>query len=140
MWSFGGIQMKKQEVDKISHENWKRKWEKEKILNNQTTIKVPENKTVDHISNATLKDDAETILQGNIVDPFIKEYLKGQIAAERLKLLIGMALTILFKHQWVLWIILIVMHIYKTDKLRTEAQKIDIERLKKQYERMGGKK
>lgn len=69
--------------------------------------------------------------RGEIIDVFIKQYLDGKIVIARWILALAMTGTILFKGQWVLWIIFII--IYKT-YITTERQKAleeDIRRHKK---------
>ena len=102
----------------------------------ESEAKIPEEQTIGYRSKVSLKEDAEKISRGEIVDTFIQEHLKGQIAIERLKLFLGIVLTVLIKYQWVLWIVFIIMYILKEDKLRMEAQKTDMERFEKRYERM----
>ena len=60
-----------------------------------------------------------------INDNFIKQHLDAQIAVARWGLALGMAVTFLFKGQWLIWIMLIVGYILYTKKARRDAIEAD---------------
>jgi hypothetical protein len=90
--------------------------EREKIIeehkNNRQTI----------IKNNVSKMRAE----GQIINPFIKNQLEGQIKTARWTLVVTMAITLLFKGFWAMWIIFIIIYIYEVKRYKREALEADL--------------
>lgn len=90
--------------------------EREKIIeehkNNRQTI----------IKNNVSKMRAE----GQIINPFIKNQLEGQIKTARWALVVTMAITLLFKGFWAMWIIFIIIYIYEVKRYKREALEADL--------------
>ena len=80
-----------------------------------------------------ISEHNERMAKGELEDVFLRQHLEAQITAERWKLLIGIALTFLFRYQWVFWILLIIVYFCRVNYLKSEAQKIDQERWKKNH-------
>ncbi len=58
-----------------------------------------------------------------ITDVFIKQHLRAKIVAARWMLGLGMAMTFLFKGQWMAWIVFIIMYILYANKAKSDALK-----------------
>lgn len=68
--------------------------------------------------------------QGRIVDPFIQNWLDGEIAAARNVLIIGMLLTVLIKGQIVIWVIMYLAYRARVKHARAKAFEADRNRRK----------
>lgn len=69
--------------------------------------------------------------QGEIIDPFIKNWLAGEITAARTALAIGMLLTVLIKGQIVIWAIMYFAYRGRVKKVIEEAREADRKRFKR---------
>ena len=69
--------------------------------------------------------------RGEIVDIFIQQHLDAKIVVARWVLVLAMAATALFKGQWALWIIFIVIYNIYVTKEREKAFKEDVRRHQK---------
>lgn len=84
------------------------------------------------------KQQTEAKENGEIIDVFIRQRLAARITAMRWGLALGMAITFLFKGQWIIWIILIALYNLLVRQMKKEALKVDRERWEKEKnERMG---
>lgn len=70
--------------------------------------------------------EQEQRAQGKIVNPLIQQHLDAKISEARWELAIGMALTLLIKGQWAIWIILIIFYNVHVSKLKKEALEYDL--------------
>lgn len=68
----------------------------------------------------------EKRVQGEIVDEFVEKHLEARIATARWALALAMAMTLLFKGFWALWIIFIAIYIYKVKCYKSEALEADL--------------
>jgi hypothetical protein len=107
---------KKQKIIKHNQQVMTEIKEREKIIeehkNNRQTI----------IKNNVSKMRAE----GQIINPFIKNQLEGQIKTARWALVVTMAITLLFKGFWAMWIIFIIIYIYEVKRYKREALEADL--------------
>ena len=71
------------------------------------------------------KQIAEARARGEITSPFIREHLKAKITAARWALALSMAMTLLFKGQWMLWIVFIITYICSVKRFKKDALKAD---------------
>lgn len=62
---------------------------------------------------------------GEINDVFIKQHMEAKITAARWALGLGMAMTFLFKGQWLIWIVFIIFYIAYVNKVKMEALEAD---------------
>ncbi len=69
--------------------------------------------------------------QGEIIDPFIKNWLTGEITAARTALVIGMLLTVLIKGQIIIWAIMYFAYKGRVKKVTEEAREADRKRFKR---------
>lgn len=65
---------------------------------------------------------------GEIIDPFIKQYLEGRITIARWILAIAMGVTLLFKGFWAMWIMFIFLYNWEVKHLKKEALEADKKR------------
>lgn len=63
--------------------------------------------------------------KGEIINPFIKQHLEAKIITARWSLAIGIAVTFLFKGQWILWIVFVCMYCLYVNKAKKEAIEAD---------------
>jgi dephospho-CoA kinase len=107
---------KKQKINEHNQQVMTEIKEREKIIeehkNNRQTI----------IKNNVSKMRAE----GQIINPFIKNQLEGQIKTARWTLVVTMAITLLFKGFWAMWIIFIIIYIYEVKRYKREALEADL--------------
>lgn len=80
------------------------------------------------IGSALRKYEAEARARDEVISPLIKQHLDAQIVVERWKLGLSMAMTFLFKGQWMLWIIFIILYNLKVERLKKEALEADLKR------------
>lgn len=83
------------------------------------------------IGSALRKYEIEARAHGEIISPFIREHLKAKITAARWMLALAMAMTLLLKGQWALWIVFIIIYNCEVKKLKEEALEADMKRGKK---------
>lgn len=84
------------------------------------------NEQKDQIVRSTLrKYEKEAKSNGEITNVFIKQHLEAKIIAARWMLGLGMAMTLLFKGQWFLWIIFIIIYLLYVRKIKAEALNSD---------------
>lgn len=101
---------------------------------NEMKHTVPENATTKEdrvIGSALRKYEREARARGEILNPFIKQHLEAKIFAARLTLALSMAMTFLFKGQWILWIIFIIQYNVYVAKENAKALEEDLKRGKK---------
>ena len=67
--------------------------------------------------------------QGKIINPMIRNWLEGEIAAARSVLIIGMILTVLIKGQIAIWLIMYIAYRGRVKKAQADALEAD----KKEY-------
>ncbi len=108
-----------------SCEEDQRKWEETKRRRAEAEAKLPIEQRPGCMLNKFIEDQHS---QGNIVDPFIKQYLEGRITAARWILAIAMAITLLFKGFWALWIVFILLYKWEVKRIKEEAFKTDLKR------------
>ena len=63
--------------------------------------------------------------RGEIIDPFIKKWLEGEITAARVALTIGIILTALIKGQIFIWAIMYIAYRCRVNKVREDALEAD---------------
>ena len=63
--------------------------------------------------------------QCEIISPFVRNWLEGEIAAARIALIVGMILTALIKGQIVLWAIMYIAYRGRVKKAKQDAIKAD---------------
>lgn len=95
------------------------KLEKEKT---RTVAKEDEEQV---IGSALRKYEQEAKAKGEIIDPFIKQHLKAKNKIARWTLLIGIAMTCLFKGQWAIWIVMIIIYFVYVNVEKDKAKKAD---------------
>lgn len=66
--------------------------------------------------------------RGELSGPFSQQYLDGQISAARWVLAIGIIMTALFKGQWALWILFIIIYKVYVKNIKEEALEADKKR------------
>ena len=81
------------------------------------------------------KKQNEAWNRGDIHDVFIKQHLEAKIVAARWALVLGMAATLLFKGQWLIWIACIITYFLYINKIKADAIEAD-----KKREEFGKKK
>jgi hypothetical protein len=64
-------------------------------------------------------------LQGKIINPFIENWLEGEIVAARIALTVGMLLTVLIKGQIFIWIIMYIAYRGRVKHVREKAYESD---------------
>jgi hypothetical protein len=69
--------------------------------------------------------------QGKIIDPFIEQWLEGEISAARIALILGMILTVLIKGQIFIWAIMYIAYRGRVKRVRKEAYNKDQQRWRK---------
>lgn len=77
------------------------------------------------------KRQEEMIAKGEIIDYFIKKHLEAKITNARYALAIGMISTVLFKGQWMLWILFIIWYNAYVSDAREKALQADRKGLKR---------
>lgn len=117
-------------LQKVHDEQWARVKE-ERRKRAEWKINDPEYQRTQAALRQHELERMQRIANGEIIDPFIEQRLKAQIDIERVKLIVWIVLTILFKGQWILWIVLIIMYNYKVNKLKAEAHESDMKGMKK---------
>lgn len=85
--------------------------------------------------NTVEKFVAEKRVQNEIISPCIEQNLNARITTARWALALAMAVTLLFKGFWALWIIFIAIYVYEIRRYKREALEADI-----QYWERGRKK
>ena len=100
-------------------ENYKEKLEKEKIYAKR---RVEEQQI---IGSALRKHEQEAIARGEIIDPFIKQHLQAKIKTARWALALGIAMTCLFKGQWAIWIVMIIIYFIYVNSEKDKAKKAE---------------
>lgn len=77
------------------------------------------------IGSALHKYTEEAIARGEILNPFIEQHLEGKIQVARWTLALGIVITALFKGQWVLWILFIILYNVYVSQARQDALEKD---------------
>lgn len=67
------------------------------------------------------KKTRERLSRGEIIDPFLENWMNTEISAARKVLLIGMALTALIRGQVVIWLIMYIAYRGRVKKVKEEA-------------------
>ena len=75
---------------------------------------------------AIKKSVSEKRARGEIISPFVKQHLEGRILTARWALALAMAMTLLFKGFWALWIVFIAIYIYEIKRYKREALEADL--------------
>ena len=70
--------------------------------------------------------EKEARAKGEIINPFIKQYLEAKIYAAKLILAIAMVMTILFKGRLFIWIVFIIMYSIYVVKEKEKALQADL--------------
>ena len=63
--------------------------------------------------------------RGEITNPFVKNWMEGEIAAARIALVVGICLTALFKGQIVMWAIMYFAYRGRVNRIKQEALEAD---------------
>lgn len=63
--------------------------------------------------------------RGEINDVFIRQHMEAKITTARWALGLGMAMTFLFKGQWIIWIVFIIFYLAYVNKVKIEALEAD---------------
>lgn len=113
---------------KCREEQQRRHNELMKELNKQKEKEEKQEKEQQIIGSAIRKYEEEKRAQGEIVDPFIKQHLKGKITVARWALALAMGMTLLFKGFWALWILFIIIYNLEVKRLKKEALEKDMKR------------
>ena len=77
------------------------------------------------LGSKTDKYVQEQVAQNKIINPFIRQHLEARITAARWALALGVAVTFLFKGQWILWILFVVFYKLYVKKATEEAMEAD---------------
>ena len=72
--------------------------------------------------------------KGIITDETLRKWMEGQIYVAGLKLLIGIAVTALFKGQFLLWILFFILYVVKVKEIKKQAWAKEMEQCKYYYE------
>ena len=83
------------------------------------------------IGSALRKHEEELRARGEIVNPFIRQRLEAKIKAARWFLALAMAMTLLFKGFWIIWIICILLYFFSVNRFKKEALEADLKSRKK---------
>ena len=75
---------------------------------------------------AIKKSVSEKRARGEIISPFVKQHLESRILTARWALALAMAMTLLFKGFWALWIVFIAIYIYEIKRYKREALEADL--------------
>ena len=116
---------------KKEREDLNRKWREEQRIKNQAILdkikeREQERKKQQEINNINIQKEMEANWDsGKINNVFIRQHLEAKIVAARWMLGLGMAATLLFKGQWLLWIVLIIMHSLYVNKITADAIEAD---------------
>ena len=63
--------------------------------------------------------------QGEIINPFVKQWLEGEVTAARVALAVGMILTALIKGQIVIWTIMYIAYRGRVKMVKQQAMEAD---------------
>ena len=77
------------------------------------------------IGSALRKYEQEARARNDIISPFIKQHMEAKITIARWALGLGMAMTFLFKGQWLAWIVFIIMYFLYVNKIKADAIEAD---------------
>ena len=120
-----------EEVNKIMQEIIKQKTVEFSRIADEDKKRFEEEQSRKKIGSSTNAFIEGQKRDGKIINQFARNYLEGKITQARLTLAIAMAITLLFEHQWFLWIIFIITYNVYVNKLRAEVSEYDNERYKK---------
>ena len=102
--------------------DYKEKFEKQKVYEK---IRLEKEQV---IGSAIRKYEQEARARGEITNTFIKQHLEAKIKAARWALALAMAMTLLFKGFWALWIVFILLYNWEVKRFKKEALEADLKR------------
>ena len=70
-------------------------------------------------------EDEKRWANGEIINEFIRRHMEAKITAARWMLALGMAMTFLFKGQWIAWIVFIIWYFAYVNNVKKKALEAD---------------
>lgn len=83
-----------------------------------------ERKKQEQLKRAALAEQTNTT-EYRITNVFVRQYLEAKITAARWALALGIVMTALFKGQWVMWILFIVLYNLYVKQAKKDAEEAD---------------
>lgn len=107
----------------------------DEIILNHLAQKNRERMVTGDVRGASLDSNLQKIIaNGEIFCPFIKQHLDGKITIARWALAICMALTLLFKGFWAIWLVLIALYFLGVEREKNISLEYDRKKLAKAYQ------